>query len=163
MFVGYRLSAEKSQAVLADPAAAGALIYGDFADGAAAPPEADLYLDKAWHGLHFLLTGTAWKISAGAGAAILGGTEIGEDNGYGPARLHSAAAVRSVAAALDRLDLGVLRTRYDPAAMTAADIYPRVWGEDDQFDDFLAPHWAGLREFYRTAADEGQAVLLALT
>jgi len=44
-----------------------------------------LDIDKAWHSIHFLLTGAAWE----ADGLIFGGTEIGEDGddwGYGPPR-----------------------------------------------------------------------------
>ncbi len=51
------------------------------------PSDEFLDLDKAWHGLHWLLTGTADDTDTPAGQAILGGTEIGEDKGYGPSRL----------------------------------------------------------------------------
>ena len=44
-------------------------------------------LDKAWHGIHFLLTGSAWETTPGAGESVLGGDPVGPDRGYGPARL----------------------------------------------------------------------------
>lgn len=73
--------------MLEDPAAAETLLYGDIDDDDGEMPDPELDLDKTWHGIHYLLTGTAWEISAGADAAILGGDDIGEDNGYGPPRL----------------------------------------------------------------------------
>jgi hypothetical protein len=72
--------------------------------------------------------------------------------------------VRTVAAALDALDIQALRARFDPHAMAAADIYPEVWGQGtDEFDSYLAPNLVELRRFYRTVAANGQAVLLAIT
>ena len=48
--------------------------------------------------------------------------------------------------------------------MAAADIYPNIWADGtDEFDSYLAPNFAELRRFYRTAAANGQAVLLAIT
>ena len=38
-----------------------------------------LSLDKAWHGVHFLLAGTVEPDGALLGQAVLGGTEVGED------------------------------------------------------------------------------------
>lgn len=97
VLIGRRLSASELQAVLADPAAVSTLLFGDLEDDDAEMPEPDLDLDKSWHGIHYLLTGTAWGIGEGAGAAILGGDEIGEDGGYGPARLLDPETVRTEA------------------------------------------------------------------
>ncbi|WP_326999681.1 YfbM family protein [Dactylosporangium sp. NBC_01737] len=160
--IGRRLTAGELRAVLEDPEAVDELLYGDLDDDAEMP-EPDLDLDKSWHAVHFLLTGTAWEVTEGAGEAVLGGTEIGQDGGYGPARLFDPAAVRRVAAALDTVDVGALRARFDPAAMAAADIYPSALalGPDD-VEAFLAPQLAELRRFYGTAAAAGQAVLVAI-
>jgi hypothetical protein len=162
VLIGRRLSADELRAVLDDPTTADTLLYGDLDDDDGEMPEPELDLDKSWHAIHYLLTGTAWELDDGVGAAILGGQEIGEDNGYGPARLLPAEAVETVAAALDALDMQTLRARFDPDAMAAADIYPTPWVGTD-FESFLAPNLSELREFYRTAAANGQAVLLALT
>jgi histidyl-tRNA synthetase len=97
-------------------------------------------------------------------AAILGGDEIGQDGGYGPARLLNPNTVRAVADALDALDVETLRARFDPAAMAAADIYPDIWTNGaDEFDSYLMPNLTELRRFYHAAAGNGQAVLLAIT
>ncbi|MGW4155458.1 DUF1877 family protein [Micromonospora chersina] len=84
VLIGRRLSTEELAAVRADPTAVDALLYGDLDDDEAEMPEPELDLDKWWHGIHYLLTGTDWQIGEGAGAAILGGAEIGQDGGYGP-------------------------------------------------------------------------------
>jgi hypothetical protein len=137
------------------------VLYGDLDDDDAEMPEPELDLDKHWHGVHYLLTGTAWDLGDGAaGAAVLGGADIGADGGYGPARLVDADLVRAIAAGLDSLDEQTLRERFDPAAMSAAEIYPDIWTDVDADD--LLEHVGVLRDFYRSAADNGQAVLLAI-
>jgi hypothetical protein len=80
--IGRRRSHVDAQAALDDPSLADRLLYGDLDDEDAEMPESDLDLDKSWHGIHYLLTGTAWEIDEGAGTAILGGEEIGEDTGH---------------------------------------------------------------------------------
>jgi hypothetical protein len=165
VLIGRRLSNDELQALLDDPARVGALLYGDLDDDDVEMPEPELDLDKSWHGIHYLLTGTAWAIGeAAADAAILGGDEVGEDNGYGPARLLHPATVRTIATALDALNVETLRARFDPDAMAAADIYPNIWaGGANEFDNYLGPYFTQLRQFYRAAAASGQAVLLAIT
>src|SRR4051812_40770621 len=64
-------------------------------------PFADLDIDKAWHAIHFLLTGTAWEGEPPLDFLAIGGTEIGEDLGYGPARGLVSSQVRELATALE--------------------------------------------------------------
>lgn len=155
IFYARRLSAEELAAVLADPEKVGTLFPGG-------PDELDL--DKAWHGLHYLLTGTTYEVRGDAGPAIIGGDPIGPDLGMGPARLLMPDAVRAVAAGLDAIDEATLRARFDPAAMSEAEIYPHIWDDgDDEFDGYLLPNFTRLRDFYRDAAASGDAVLLAVT
>ena len=73
-----------------------------------------LDIHKSWHGLHWLLCQQAWDGPEPLKHAVLGGEEIGEDLGYGPARLVDAAAVRAVAAALAAISRDTLRQRFNP-------------------------------------------------
>jgi uncharacterized protein DUF1877 len=47
------------------------------------PTEEGLSLEKSWHALHYLLTGTAEQAPPPLGNVIMGGEEIGEDRDYG--------------------------------------------------------------------------------
>lgn len=162
VLVGWRLSSDEVKSVTDDPATVEALIYGDVEDDDAEMPDPELDVDKSWHGIHYALTGTAWQVGPGAGAAILGGDEIGEDNGYGPPRLISAEQVQSIAEDLRELNIDSLRSRWDPVALEDADIYPGFWAAVT-FDSYVVPNLLALRDFYLSAAADNQAVLLALT
>jgi hypothetical protein len=141
----------------------------------------EIDLDKAWHGIHWLLTGSPdepqpaqrrrglfrRKDDAGpAGGAeelaVLGGEPIGEDNGYGPARLLRPEQVAAVAGALRPLTPEVLGHRVDLVAMEAAELYPGIWDEEDVYEEYLGPNYEMLRDFYLAAAGAGDAVLLAI-
>ena len=121
-----------------------------------------LALDKSWHGVHFLLTGTAWGTDDPLGGAVLGGREVGEDDGYGPPRLLEPDGVRTVADALEGATDAELRGRFDAEQMQRLDIYPQIWGESDILDEYLMPNVAALREFYARAAARHAAVLIAV-
>ena len=96
---------------------------------------ADLDVDKAWHGLHFLLTGTAWKGPPPLDFIVKGGRQIGDvDVGYGPARAFSSADVRVIAAALRPIGPADLEARFDPAAMSQLDIHPSIWDRPREED-----------------------------
>ncbi|HEX3454316.1 MAG TPA: YfbM family protein [Gaiellaceae bacterium] len=121
-----------------------------------------LELDKAWHGLHYILSGKVEPDETLIGQAVLGGTEIGDDfSGYGPARWFTAAEVGELAAVLG--DPAVAKdaaARYDTARMTELQIYPFGWDEDDR--EWLLSALRGLRGFYADAAGKGSAVVTCL-
>lgn len=164
-FIGRRLSRDELRAVRDAPVTAvGVLLYGDLDDDDAEMPEPELDLGRFWHAIHYLLTGTAWETGgAPAAAAILGGEEAGGGRGYGPARVLGPGAVRAIAAALDAVDARTLRARFGPGAMAAAQIYPGIWASGAVEFSVLAAHLAGLCRFYGAAAENGEAVLLAIT
>jgi hypothetical protein len=115
-------------------------------------------IDKAWHGLHYLLCGMPEPAPGPLGQAVFGGTEIGEDQGYGPARYFSPAQVAEVAIALQSPGLErELHARFDAATMTQLGIYPGVWEPDDH--DWLIDAFHTVRDFYTGASQAEQAVV----
>lgn len=102
--------------------------------------ESEDYVDveKAWHGLHFLLTGTAWEGEAPLNFIVSGGASIGdEDVGYGPARALRSHEVVALADALGKIPAGALVDRYDGQKMDSLEIYPRGWTQyDPRREDF---------------------------
>jgi hypothetical protein len=127
-------------------------------------PHADIDVDKAWHGIHFLLTGSAWEGEFPLSFLVRGGAEVGdEDVGYGPARGFDSAQVRAIAKALAPIDGEALGDRFDPAAMTRAEIYPEIWDRDSEEDDiveYLVDSYETLRDFVTAAAEAGEALLV---
>jgi hypothetical protein len=118
-----------------------------------APPEGAVCdLEKAWHGVHYLLTGRADEGSAPLDFLLAGGRDIGTiEVGYGPARVFTAAETGLIRDAIRRLADDDLRARFDPEKMLAADIYPRVWDEGDEARDWLIDAVASLRELLDAA------------
>ena len=88
-----------------------------------------LCLEKAWHGLHFLLTGDAWGGAGLQAFLVSGGAEQGDDYGYGTARYFTSQETREIAKVLSPIDADDLWSRYDAQAMTDAGIYPEIWDE----------------------------------
>ncbi|MER7607175.1 YfbM family protein [Nocardioides sp. NPDC127503] len=119
-------------------------------------------LDKAWHGIHWLLTGSVGEGERPLADAIFGGEEFGEDNGYGRPRHLCADCTAKVHAALSALDDAELMSRYDGAAMNAAELYPvGIWEKDGH--EYTLDHLAGLRAFYAYAAARGLSVIQQIT
>lgn len=125
-----------------------------------------LDLGKLWHILHYLFTGSAWEGDAPAAFLISGGTEIGPDGGYGPARLLDAASVAEIATFLAGLTPEMLARRYDPAAIAAAELYHYFIAPgagDEEIATELAALWqtvVGVRDFFAETARRGDSVLV---
>jgi hypothetical protein len=124
----------------------------------------EVSLEKMWQAVHFLLTGSPDGGPAPLGEAVLGGDEVGDDVGYGPARILSPDRVQAVAAALSAISRDELRRRFRPDELTRAEIYPRVWDEpeDDLFDEIF-DYFDQMKQCYAAAARDGHGMLLSLS
>jgi hypothetical protein len=127
----------------------------------------DLDLDKAWHGLHYLLTGTAWGGETPWNALLLGGEQVGDEEdhsvGYGPARILLPPEVTAFSQALDTISPSEISERFKPAEMTKLDIYPSIWDrEDEELEEWLQDSVAELQNFLRQAITQQQAVIIAI-
>ena len=135
------------------------------------PPPAPgemLGLDKAWHGLHFLLTGTAEGGREPACFLLGGGEELGDDDDDAfQAHLLDAEQVRWFGEHLASLSTEELARRFDPDRMTKLRIYPDViWRrpeEDDEPRGYLLGAFGDLREFVAAAAARGDAVVVCIS
>lgn len=154
--IGYFLQITPAQLrkAIDDPATIEPLIYPKDEEAANA-----LDIDKAWHGIHFMLTGDVWGGDVPLCDAVLGGTEIGNDVGYGPARYLDVDGVRAVVDALRTLPREELGKRFDAAEMRTKDIYPPIWEDGDDALDYLLFWYETMRAYYLDAALKGNAML----
>lgn len=154
IFVARPLTAEELASVRSDPSVADDLLVVE--------DEAVVDVDKAWHGIHFLLTGTAGEATDALGWVILGGEPLEDTDG--PVRLLDPDQVRAVAAALSGTSDTTLRQRFDPVAMHRAELYPQIWDEGPTLLDlYLLPGVATLRTMYAEAAAMGAAVIARIS
>jgi len=151
------------KALFADPSRVEELLFESLMSGSNGNGN-ELEVDKSWHGLHFLLTGSAWEGSFPLNFIVAGGQEVGDDLGYGPARGLTSAEVLTVAAALEPLTADQLGQRFDAQRMTELQIYPFGWSDDpDGERDYLLDFYADLRAFVRRTAEQGHALLVYLS
>jgi hypothetical protein len=124
----------------------------------------EIDLDKAWHGLHFLFTGSEWEGEEPLCYLVSGGTEIGRvDVGYGPARALSSTQAKQFALALSLLSVDELKSRFSPDRMTALDIYPPIWDrgpEDDDTLGYLISYLEELRLFLNETATRQMGLIV---
>ena len=124
--------------------------------------------DKSWHGIHYLLTGSAEGGEPPLDFLIEGGREVGdEDLGYGTGRVFTSAETRVIASALDAISDAELRSRFDGAAMTSAGIYPDViWNRNDPSDnplEYVAEFVTVLRKTLADAVAHKHGMLITLS
>jgi hypothetical protein len=119
-----------------------------------------LDMDKTWHAIHYLLTGQASGGERPLADAVLGGTEIGSDKGYGPARYLHPDEAAAVARVLDPLGGAQLLERWNPERLVEAEIYPSVWSEEDA--EWIVSRFTDLRAYYLDAEQRGSAMLLQI-
>jgi hypothetical protein len=124
-------------------------------------------LDKSWHGIHYLLTGSADEGEPPLDFLVGGGTPVGdEDVGYGAPRVFTAAETRAISAALAAVSDDELRRRFSPLAMMRANIYPEIWDRDPSEDDtlgYLMEHVRLLRDVIATVVGNDHGLLVYLT
>ncbi len=123
-------------------------------------------IDKAWHGIYYLLTGIAdleQPFESTLGLAIFGGTEIGDDLGYGPLRYLEVEEVKEIATALESVSVIDFTSRYKVKDMNKFDIYPLEgeWTEEDR--EYLVENFESLVEFFRITAAKDEAMLLFIS
>jgi hypothetical protein len=123
-----------------------------------------VWLEKAWHGLHYLLTGDAWESESPLGFIAGGGTPVeGSDLGYGEARAFTPAEVQKIDGQLSQVSGDALWSRFDAPAMTEAGIYPLIWdeGEEQLREEYLG-YFDDLKGFIRKTAADGQCLLVSI-
>lgn len=121
--------------------------------------------DKSWHGLHYVLTGTAWEGEPPLDFLVHSGQQIGDvEIGYGPARAFVHADIAAIHAALEALSNETLKARYNPAEMDSLDIYPTIWARDgDEGWDYIAEYLDRFRVFLREAVQSRMGLVVTVS
>lgn len=160
--VGYFMpvKAETIKKLKSDPDAIEEILFPEDEE-----PEGTVDLDKSWHCIHFILSGSADVNSNPLSWAVLGGEEVGDDMGYGPARLLEPQQVRSVAIALESIDEKAFESKYNPEAMQTADIYlaDMCVRDGNEALEYIVENYRILRAFYKTTAENSQGAILWLS
>lgn len=125
---------------------------------------AEFDVDKAWHGIHFLLTGSVWQGSGPLAFILVGGTEIEKGSGYGPARCFNAGEVRRIDTALRNIDPAALYEQADPMQFSRMNIYPDIWRNEPKKEciGYVTDYLADLKKFISETAQANRALIVYL-
>jgi hypothetical protein len=133
-------------------------------EGADLTDDRVLDLEGVWHGLHYILTGTAWEGEPPASFLIVGGEDIGDEADDNPARLLEPNQVREFSTFLASLSSEEFLRRFDPERMVALEISPGIWKQkkDPNPIEMLQSGLDELRKFVATASEQGEAIVVHL-
>jgi hypothetical protein len=132
------------------------------------PFEQALDLEKSWHIFHYLFTGHIDDAKA-PGDALLTGEELGDDLGYGPARLHDERETQDFARFLNALDVARLQERLNYREMLRVGVYsmPMGPGSDAEFEAELraevGSYFPRLRDYVVRMAEKQDGLLIWLS
>jgi hypothetical protein len=95
---------------------------------------------------------------------LAAGDSVGEDFGYGPARLIDADTIKDFASALKQFDLNTAIRHVDVKDMAISGVYG-VWPEltADELEQEVRNYLEALGAFAQKAADERQGALVWLS
>ena len=123
-------------------------------------------LQKDWHILHFLLSGSVGAIDKPEGA-LFAGEEIGGDLGYGAGRLLSPAAVAAFADAVQTRTAEAMVQNADMSALIAAGAYGAPYTMDDydadELREALSWYFPQFKNYVAKARDDGAGLFLWLS
>jgi hypothetical protein len=119
-------------------------------------------LEKAWHGLHYLLTGEVWEGNGPLAFLLVGGEQLGDDD-ESPLRWFSPEETDQIRQALAGVSDDKLWSRFDANQMEQLEIYPGIWdeAEADLKDEYLT-YFRELMQVVDAAVQRGQGLLVAI-
>ena len=135
------LSPDQVKALRATPDLATEIVMATVGEGDVSqlgPLQKPLDLHKSWHMLHYLFTGHV-DASDAPGNALLTGAPLGEDVGYGPARIHDESRTQEFGQFLATVDLARLQASVNFQEMTRIRVYamPMGPGSDAEYENEL--------------------------
>ncbi|BDA70001.1 hypothetical protein CAL7716_041670 [Calothrix sp. PCC 7716] len=129
----------------------------------------ELYIDKSWHLIHFLLTGSAWNGNETLRNLTIGGEKLCEPK-FTPVgdsvRYLLPNQVLATYELVKNITSDELWSRFNAKAATDAYIYPiGFWSESSEefIKEYVLDYFEKLKHFFKTGAEENQAILIWLT
>ncbi|KPI47640.1 YfbM family protein [Clostridioides difficile] len=132
------------------------LVFGDMDE------DNTISIDKAWHAIHFTLTGCPFggEDDNIFSKLVMSGNVFMEIDGEPPAMLITADDVKKLSEAMDSLEEQKFREKFNISEMLENNIYPVMDDEnEEEFFDYVWANLIELKKFIEEAANERQAVI----
>lgn len=134
------------------PNAFAAIKRGDLDDFESEFSTARVDLDKTWHAIHYLLTGSSEATFLSGGVQIPGISEHFE--------AHSPKTVSDLSRQVEGASALTFLVTYDPADFNAKEIFPGQW--DEIGPDYIGPCLEQFLAVVREAADVGDGIAILI-
>ena len=132
-----------------------------FLYGSEAVQQERVDLERAWHAIHFVLTGSRLGGEAPLNFLVDEGTPVGDvDVGFGPARVLRSEQVRQLAAALAPVDPDDVRRRVNVAQLDEMAIYPGGWQRNGLDAAYVAGKYRVMHDLVTRLARDGLGLVL---
>lgn len=132
------------------------LVFGDMDE------DNTISIDKAWHAIHFTLTGCPFggEDDNIFSKLVMSGNVFMEIDGEPPAMLITADDVKKLSEAMDSLEEQKFREKFNISEMLENNIYPVMDDEnEEEFFDYVWANLIELKKFIEEAANERQTVI----
>jgi hypothetical protein len=91
---------------------------------------------------------------------VMGGEPIGEDLGWGPARVLSVNQVADAYLALEDIPVSKFRTMCNVGMLEKNDIYPSIWHEGESAVDYVAYNYKLVVDVFKEASEKKCALVV---
>ena len=154
-----KISPSQLEEIKNNPSIIESIIYPETDAGS---PDNEIDIGKSWEGIHFVLTGHKFdEGTAPLRNVIMGGKEIGEDVGYGPARYMMPEEVRQTWESIRNFSEEDFKKNFNSEKIQKASIYPFYDTKPNEEDlDYLLSNFKKLKEFYQSIVEKEYIMLL---
>lgn len=112
-------------------------------------------IDKAWHGIHFLLTGTN-EVTKSAASSLLNGEKIYKNDDF---LILTSSQVLEFNSHIENITPDILSRNYDPEKMDKLNVYPSNYSSGERLE-YLLSYYLILKDFVNRTAKTNLALLL---
>ena len=125
-------------------------------------PAQSVSLEKAWHGLHYLLTGEVCGGNGPLTFLLAGGEQLGDEE-ESPLRWFTPDEAARINQALSGVSDEKLWSRFEANEMEQQQIYPCIWdeAEEDLKDEYLT-YFHELKQVVAAAVQSGKGLLVTV-
>jgi hypothetical protein len=122
--------------------------------------EPKLDLDKSWDGINFFLSGNPQGDSFPENFLVTGGTEIGDDYGYGPVRFVSSNYLVDIKNFLDSVSKSDFERKYSAEDLNTNNIYPLFTNWTNEEINWLTSEFIELKNFIELATKTKKGIYI---
>ena len=117
-------------------------------------------LEKAWHGIHYLLTGEQWGGQGPLAFLLSGGKTSGDE---GP-RWFTPEESKAIHKALTDVSDEVFWSRFDASKMEELEIYPIIWDEEEEeLQEEYLMYLNDLKQVVELAAESDRGLVVSIS